>query len=81
MAGTEAGDLAADLRADGAAGPGDEDAVTFERPANPLKVGRDRGPAQEVLDARFAGPADGKHAGRALHHVVHGRQHLHGDSG
>ena len=61
----EPGNLAADLRTDGAAGPRDQDPVTLERPANSLEVGGDRCPAQQVLDARVAGPADGEHSGAA----------------
>ena len=56
--------------------------VTFERPANPLEVGRDRGAPQEVLDAWLAGPPDGEHASsRPLTTSVHRGEHLHGDPG
>ena len=68
--GIEPGDLAADLRTDGTSGPGDQHPVALERPADRVEVGGDRGAAQEVLDARLAGPADGEHVGRPVDHVA-----------
>ncbi len=62
-----------DLRADGAAGPGDQHPPPGQRAAHGVEVDGHRGPAQEVLDLGLASLAERGHVGCPVDQVAHHR--------